>query len=298
MRALKADHRLAAEGHDTHLKTHALPKPMRLAIRFMMRLARGDVHMPRHIGIATAAGFLFATAGYGAWVGGHVPGLVEETSTRAGLSVDSIRITGHERTTQDDVLKALEFGARPTVVALDVEAARQNLLALPWVTSASVAKAFPGSVSVEIVEKHAAAIWQNGTDVVVLDEKGAVIGPARLAGDRALPAFVGLGADKTGLAFAQAVRSAAPAIADRVRVHIRVADRRWDLLMDNGVTVKLPEQRVEQALLELDQMQAESDVLARDVTQIDLRIAGRTTLALGEAALAALFPAKEEGKTQ
>jgi cell division protein FtsQ len=109
---------------------------------------------------------------------------------------------------------------------------------------------------------------------------------------------VGKGAEKTGLAFATLVRSAAPAIADDVRVHIRVADRRWDLLMENGVTVKLPEERPEQALVELELMQAEADILSRDVTSIDLRVAGRTAIGLGETALAALFPPKEEGTSQ
>jgi cell division protein FtsQ len=166
-------------------------------------------------------------------------------------------------------------------------------MAMSWIASASVAKALPGSVSVEITEKRAVAIWQNGTEVVVLDEDGVPFGPARLAGDKVLPAFVGAGAEKDGLRFAAMVRGAAPTIADDVRVHIRVSDRRWDLLMENGVTVKLPEERPEQALVELEMMQADSDLLARDITSIDMRVAGRTAIGLGETALAALFPPKE-----
>jgi cell division protein FtsQ len=276
------------------LRTHALPKPLRLAVRFVSRLARGDVHVPRHLGAASAFAFLAVTGLYGASVGGHVPGLIAGTSSSAGLSVDAIRITGHSRTTNEEVLAALNLGTPPSILSLDVDAARAALLTLPWVASASVAKALPGSVSVELTEKQAAAIWQNGTDVLVLDQTGKAIGPARLAGDRALPAFVGVGADKAGFAFAAMVRAAAPSIADDVRVHIRVSDRRWDLLMDDGVTVRLPEERPEQALVELDMMQAETALLGRDITVVDMRVAGRTTLTLGETALAALFPPKDD----
>jgi cell division protein FtsQ len=275
-----------------------LPRPLRIAVRFGNRFISGGVAMPKYLGVTLAICFLGSTALYGAWQGGMLPGLVAQTANRAGLSVDAIKITGHQRTTQAEVLTALGFEANPSIVSLDVEQARLNLLQLPWVASASVGKAYPSAVSVEILEKKAGAIWQNGTQILALDDTGAAIGPARLAGDRALPAFVGEGADKAGLQFAALVRETAPAIADQVKVHVRIADRRWDLLMQNGVTVKLPEIAPEVALASLNEMQANTDVLGRDVTSIDLRIPGRATLALGETAMAALFPPKDAEKVQ
>jgi cell division protein FtsQ len=281
-------------GHDDG--SRVLPRPLRIGIRFASRFISGGVALPKHLGVSLAFGFLAATALYGTWQGGMMPGLVAETANRAGLSVDAIKITGHQRTTQAEVLAALGFEANPSIVSLNVEQARLNLLQLPWVASASVGKAYPSAVSVEIVEKKAGAIWQNGTEIVALDDTGAAIGPARLAGDRALPAFVGEGADKAGLQFAALVREQAPLIADQVKVHVRIADRRWDLLMVNGVTVKLPEIAPELALASLNEMQANSDVLGRDLTSIDLRIPGRTALGLGETALAQLFPPKDAEK--
>ena len=275
-----------------------LPRPLRMAIRFCNRFISGGVALPKYLGVTLAIGFLGSTAFYGAWQGGMLPGLVAETANRAGLSVDAINITGHQRTTQAEVLAALGFAANPSLISLDVEQARLNLLQLPWVAAASVGKAYPSAVSVEIVEKKAGAIWQNGEDILALDETGAAIGPARLAGDRALPAFVGVGADKAGLKFAALVRENAPAVADQVKIHIRIADRRWDLLMQNGVTVKLPEVAPEIALSSLNEMQLNANVLDRDVTAIDLRITGRATLGLGETAMAALFPPKDAEKVQ
>jgi cell division protein FtsQ len=296
VRALNADQGRWRDGREPGLRTHAWPRPLRLAFRFAGRIARGNVDVPRHLGLLGAAALLGATAVYGAWVGGHVPGLIAGTSNSAGLTVDAIRITGHSRTTNDEVLAALNLGTPPSIFALDVDAARAALLAMPWVASASVAKALPGSVSVELTEKQAAAIWQSGTDILVLDETGKAIGPARLAGDRALPAFVGTGAETTGFAFAAMVRAASPTIADAVRVHVRVSDRRWDLLMENGLTVRLPEERPEQALVELEMMQAETAMLSRDITAIDMRVPGRTTMTLGETAMAALFPPEDDTK--
>ena len=154
MRALTGD-ALGGQGGDAH---RLLPRPLRLAIRFMRRLATGSVTFPRHTGAVATAAFLAVTGFYGAWVGGHMPALLAATSTRAGLSVDAIRITGYSRTTKDEVLAALDFDTTASIIGVDVQAARQKLMALPWVTSVSVAKAYPGSVSVDIVEKKAAAV--------------------------------------------------------------------------------------------------------------------------------------------
>lgn len=296
MRALRDTSARNTMSHDEG--SRMLPRPLRIGIRFASRFFNGGVAFPKYLGVCLAFGFLAATGFYGAWQSGRMPDLVAQTANRAGLSVDAINITGHQRTTQAEVLAALGFAANPSIVSLNVEQARLNLLQLPWVASASVGKAYPNAVSVEIVEKKAGAIWQNGSEILALDDAGAVIGPARLAGDRALPAFVGEGADTTGLQFAALVRQFAPLIADNVKVHIRVADRRWDLLMMNGVAIKLPEAAPQAALAALNDMQANLDVLGRDVTAIDLRIPGRTALGLGETALAQLFPPKDAEKTQ
>ena len=42
-----------------------------------------------------------------------------------------------------------------------------------------------------------------------------------------------------------------PELAARVKGYIRVAERRWDLRLENGITVKLPEAGEDQAIDEL-----------------------------------------------
>jgi cell division protein FtsQ len=54
----------------------------------------------------------------------------------------------------------------------------------------------------------------------------------------------------------------------------RIADRRWDMIYDTGLRVKLPELGVAQALTQLSTLDKEFSLLERDVTQIDLRVAG------------------------
>jgi cell division protein FtsQ len=51
----------------------------------------------------------------------------------------------------------------------------------------------------------------------------------------------------------------------------RVGERRWDLILSGGVTVRLPEEGWERQLAELERLIVEKGVLERDIEMIDLR---------------------------
>jgi len=51
----------------------------------------------------------------------------------------------------------------------------------------------------------------------------------------------------------------------------RVADRRWNLILDDGVIVKLPEDNWQKQIATLEHLIVDKAILERDVTEIDLR---------------------------
>ena len=51
----------------------------------------------------------------------------------------------------------------------------------------------------------------------------------------------------------------------------RVGERRWNLVLDNGVVVQLPEKGWKKELNTLESLIVDKGILERDVTQIDLR---------------------------
>jgi len=61
---------------------------------------------------------------------------------------------------------------------------------------------------------------------------------------------------------------------------VRVGKRRWDLTMDNRIVVRLPEERMVQALHQLAELEAREGVLSRDVVSLDLRQHDRMTVRL------------------
>ena len=71
-----------------------------------------------------------------------------------------------------------------------------------------------------------------------------------------------------------------PELAARVKGYIRVAERRWDLRLEDGVTVKLPERGEDEAINELLAMDREDGLLSRDIAAVDMRFSDRVVVQL------------------
>jgi cell division protein FtsQ len=108
----------------------------------------------------------------------------------------------------------------------------------------------------------------------LIDARGDVIAPLNGARHADLPLYVGLGADRHADEL-EARLLFYPELRERVKAAIRIADRRWDLRLDNGVTISLPEDNVGAALKRFAAFDAGRDVLSRDITAVDLRLDDR-----------------------
>jgi len=61
------------------------------------------------------------------------------------------------------------------------------------------------------------------------------------------------------------------AVAARVAAYEYVSQRRWNLILNDGVVVKLPETGWRKELDALEHLVVDAGILERDVTEIDLR---------------------------
>ena len=71
--------------------------------------------------------------------------------------------------------------------------------------------------------------------------------------------------------------------AARVRALTRQGERRWDVVLDRGQVIKLPEDEPRVALERVIAMQQTMDLLARDTPVVDVRSA-RMTVTVGNSA--------------
>jgi cell division protein FtsQ len=232
------------------------------------------------IGQIAAAGFLGATVLYGLAVGGQIGRLGDSLLVAVGFGVENVRLTGNQETSELAVVEALDLGTL-SLIAFDVEEARTRLERLPWVAEATVRKFYPNTVTIDVQERKPFALWQSEGEIFVIDGEGNKIVALDDRRFSEMPFVVGAGANEKAGAFLTEVL-AQPVIAQRMRAAVYVAERRWDVHLENGVTVKLPEKAVGPALAQLVKIDAESQLLSRDVVVIDLRIQDRITVRLPE----------------
>ena len=67
-----------------------------------------------------------------------------------------------------------------------------------------------------------------------------------------------------------------------VRAGVLVSERRWNLKLNNGVDVKLPETDPAAAAASLARLQREGRIIEKDIVAIDMRMPGRAIARLSE----------------
>jgi cell division protein FtsQ len=275
--------RIASAGRDGE-GGRVLPRFLRRPARFFTKVFDGEIVISRFVEPAGLTAVFVATAIYGSVVSGQFSGVVERTTSALGLAVDEVQISGQQHTSEIAVFQALGLDAFTSLAALDARTARKALEQLPWVEMATVRKVYPGKLEIHLKERTAFAIWQSGDTLSLIERDGHVIGAYDGTGMNALPLVVGPGAAKAAAPFMELL-SAYPSFAAQVKALIHVGERRWDVRLANGITVKLPAQSPERAVERLLAMDAQTQILSRDIASIDLRLADRTTVALTENAM-------------
>ncbi|EJF84525.1 hypothetical protein MCU_00103 [Bartonella elizabethae Re6043vi] len=262
----------------------ALPRLYRRFLRFMFEFVFVNIHIPRHFGSFAVVWFFFVTAFYGLSSSGQMAMIVNAFISDSGFVVTQVDISGNKRLTKQDILKMLKLDAAPSIFTFDVERARSLLEKQAWVQSANVQKIYPNRMHISIVEREPYAIWQHDSIIDIVDHTGRVIVPFKGGIVRDLPLVVGQGAQNAAKGFIQAL-SVYRQVYDRVRAFVRVGDRRWDLVLDNGMRLMLPENGALERLSSLISSGRMQDLLSRDILSVDLRLADRITVSLSDETL-------------
>ena len=271
MSRLTANRRLAGVA-TRPVKAKPPPPRRRPAPRVLSWIAYGGAGL-----LATGAVGTVIWAFTSGWVSDTVDAAFERTlamTVDAGLGVRNVLVTGRDRTPGDDILAALEVQSGTPILAFDPDEARDAVAALPWVRDVVVERRFPDTIYLRLEERQPLALWQSDHTMRVIDADGVVLTEQGLEAYAALPLVVGLGAPDHAAPLLEKLAER-PAIAERVEAAILVSERRWDLRLDNGVNVRLPETGIDEALLRLSEIEANNGLLDRDIVAIDLRIGDR-----------------------
>jgi len=221
------------------------------------------------VAILCAIVFLFV-GGYVHRATAAVHGAFETIAADAGFEISSVQFTGNRYTEPREIYAKLGFGPGDSIFAADPQDARASLQQLPWVADADVSVRYPDIVLVHLTEKVPFALWQSTHGMYVVDRDGHSIAEVDASRFRHLPLFFG-DAPENASDLVDAI-AAHRAVAARMKAMQRVGGRRWNLVLDDGVLVMLPEDDWAKELGTLDHLIVDKGVLERDIGEIDLRV--------------------------
>ena len=203
---------------------------------------------------------------------GAFSGLISKQLALIGFGVDEVIISGQSLTNEKQILDALMLDENSSLLTFNATKARKNILELSSVSFVTVRKIFPNKLIIEIKEYTPIALWRISGETFYIDAKGNKLSPAQDEVDNILPLVIGLGAAQNANIIINALNDY-PLLNSSLIAYSKIANRRWDLLYDNGLRVQLPETGLREALDRLNQYQAKYKLLDRDINLIDLRIA-------------------------
>jgi cell division protein FtsQ len=249
-----------------------------IGVALLLGLGGGAMWL-RHIGAATMARDALDDARIAAL----------DWSARQGLRIENIEVVGRTQTAARDVMLAIEARRGTPILAIDIAAARAELERLPWVQSATIERRLPASLNIRLIERRPLALWQRHGRFSVLDTEGKEIRNADPGAFRHLLTVIGDDAPGHAATLIATI-AAAPELKTRVAYAQRVNQRRWNLVLEDGLEILLPEEDAGGAIARLAAAERRDAILSRHLAVIDLRLPDRMVLRSARAAEPILPP--------
>lgn len=218
-------------------------------------------------------------------VGKQIDSLISEIYSKTatiGWGLDDITLEGRDKTTKEDVLRVIDLKRGDNILEIDLHKICDNVQSLPWVKKAVVSRRyFPNVIHISIVEKTIKSIWQYQNEFYPIDEDGNII-ETEYVPERNLLLIVGDGAPEHFNQLLNVVEKDSE-LFSRLKAANYISNRRWDLIFDdieNGVTVKMPEEDFDVAWKKLVKLDKTRGILKRKLTFIDLRLKNKVIVRL------------------
>ncbi len=214
--------------------------------------------------------------------------MYEAMAARPELQVTQVIFPGVSDDLQQQILTVTGLELPVSSLKLDVAALKLAVETLDAVETAQVRVLGGGSLEILTVERDPVVVWRDGDVLRLIDTEGRRVADiARRSARVDLPLIVGLGAELEVGEAMNLMRVADP-ISDRIRGLVRIGERRWNLVLDRGQTIMLPEFGAVSALRRVMALHQAEDLLSRDILSVDMRNADRPILRLTDEAISEL----------
>jgi cell division protein FtsQ len=238
----------------------------------------------RRAGLVSGAVIFVLWLAAWAWLSGSVHRGVEwaensfyQATVDSGFVVKEVLLEGRVNS-NPDILRALMNVERgDSILRFDPDTTKDMLERVSWVKEAHIERRLPDTIYVGLLERKPIALWQYEGKIKLIDSDGVVLTDKNIEEFKDLVLVVGENAPAEAKDIL-AMTSLEPLIGERLEAVSKIGDRRWDLRLKGGITVKLPEKDIGLAVKMLADAQVNDRLMDKDIIAIDMRDLERITV--------------------
>ena len=193
-----------------------------------------------------------------------------QASSDWGFTVENILVEGRVHTDASTLTAMINLQKGDPLFALNPKEAKNLVQQIGWVEDVRIERRLPDTIYIGLTERKPLALWQAKKRMKLLDENGEIIVTNNLQRFADLVMLTGEDAPQHASMLIQTLK-AEPDIYSRIETANWIGERRWDIGLNNGVSVKLPEHDVGLALRRLAEAQSNDSLLDKDIKSIDMR---------------------------
>ena len=196
---------------------------------------------------------------------------------------DEINITGNQRVSKEQIVAVINKSKESLVKNKDLgyQPLVQNLIddikeQLPWIKRLVISRAMPNILNITVEEYNPFAIWQKSNERFLTDKEGNLVPFENSPEFDNMVILSGDGANIHARSIFN-ILVIDPKLSSHVYSATWVGNRRWDIRLDNGLLIKLPENNIHKAWQNLIKIyNTEGSIIG--LKTIDLRIVDKIYL--------------------
>ena len=193
-----------------------------------------------------------------------------ELGGELGFRLETVVIKGNKHIDTAMIISSLNADVGTPLFSITLDTIYSKLKNISWVQDVTLRRKLPNTIIIYIVERTPIAIWQNKQRLSLVDAEGNVIETNKIGDFASLIHVVGDDANLHAMSLIEDLKHE-PSIATNITSAVRYGDRRWNLILKQNITIKMPERDFDTALKYLVKMNQQNKLFDQNYKTIDLR---------------------------
>lgn len=195
---------------------------------------------------------------------------IYEYTSDIGFRLENVLIEGQYNIQEEDILATLNADKGTPIFSLDLNLISNSLKRNPWIKNvAIIERRLPRNLYIRVIERIPIAIWQFNGQVFLIDEEGYTI-TSNIENFTNLTHVVGSDANINASKLLADLQPY-PELATKIISAVRYGERRWNLNLEQNITVKMPDLAFKKALDYLVKLNEKNMLFNQNYKIIDLR---------------------------